>query len=143
MKFLHISDLHYHPDEDGRTSSEIREKLIKYLTDNGIFADELIITGDFRHALYSKKPIQETANDVKEYIMTIAKTIGIDTSECIHIIPGNHDRKRPKNMSRMNRIKTNYSYESGKFNLDDTKYINTQFEFFKELCKRLYGDNNF
>lgn len=55
MKFVHISDLHFNPMGDGRTSRSIRDGLVPYLKRQNIFADELLITGDYRHAKFQKK----------------------------------------------------------------------------------------
>ena len=90
MRFVHISDLHFNPKEDGRTSREIREQLIPYLQGLSISADELLITGDLRHA----KKEQSDIDAVVEYIKEIAAAVKITGAEHIHLVPGNHDRDR-------------------------------------------------
>ncbi len=30
MKWLHLSDIHYNPYRDGRSTEQLREKLLKY-----------------------------------------------------------------------------------------------------------------
>lgn len=51
MKFLHLSDLHYSPETDERTSRKLRQTLPEKLKEFHLQADELLITGDYRHAL--------------------------------------------------------------------------------------------
>ena len=55
MKFIHLSDLHFNPTGDGRTSRKVREELISYLRDLQLDVDELLITGDYRHARFQGK----------------------------------------------------------------------------------------
>lgn len=148
MKFLHLSDLHYNPNMDGRISRNIRNGLVEYLNRQNVCADELIITGDFRHALYKSNSEQEIAVNVKEYIMKIADVIGLPEpkEKHIHIVPGNHDRKRSKslkNMERIKRIRKEYSSQDGNFPQRDINYLNRQFEFFDILCGLLYGSDNY
>ena len=148
MKFLHLSDLHYHPSNDGRTSRKIREELIHYLSEQNICVDELIITGDFRHALFQTESNEETVITVKQYIMKIAESIGImnPVENHIHIIPGNHDRIRPESkdsIKTINAIKNKYRVEAGNFNAKEIDYINKQFDFFDLLCNSLYGSNHY
>lgn len=50
MKFLHISDMHFDPINDGADTVKLRTKFINYLKEKNIIVDELFFTGDFRHA---------------------------------------------------------------------------------------------
>lgn len=148
MKFLHLSDLHYSPSTDGWSSRELREELPKYLTDNNIQIDELFITGDFRHAkLQKNERNKDAAQKAIEYIWEIARVVGITESKNIHIVPGNHDRKRLKKgqeklKERMQMIKRSYTSESGFLSRKDLDFIRKQFHFFGDICNGLYGEDN-
>lgn len=139
MKFIHLSDLHFSPDTDGRLSRKLRKNLIDYLNNLKLCVDELLITGDFRHARLQKNMDQQSIIDmVIDYIWKIASSVGIKSSEHIHIVPGNHDRSRPRSMKRMDQIRKNYSIDSGNFEAADLKYLRQQFSFFDKLCASLY-----
>ena len=141
MRFVHLSDLHFNYKGDGRESREIREELIEYLKESKIEADELLITGDFRHAKYQGTDLGEIKN-VVEYIKLIAETIGINDVEHIHIVPGNHDRKRI-DARQMQGIMKRYSVASGLFDSDDLVEIKSFFEYFYLVSDELYGPDNF
>ena len=91
MKWLHLSDLHYNPERDGRNTGQLRKELLTFLKDKKFSVDEIFITGDFRHALHQKDELSSLAKDVVSYIMEVAKCVGITSSKKIHILPGNHD----------------------------------------------------
>ena len=76
MKFVHISDLHFNPTGDGRISRSIRDELLSYLQCQDIFANELLITGDYRHAKYQKNE-QADIDAVVNFIKDIAKAVNI------------------------------------------------------------------
>lgn len=50
MKFLHLSDIHFDPVNDGEDTVNLRNQFILYLKEKNIIVDELFFTGDFRHA---------------------------------------------------------------------------------------------
>lgn len=142
MKFLHISDLHYSPKTDGRTSRELRAALPAALRRYAIRADELLITGDYRYA-----PLQngaqaeaEAAEQVAKYILDIAEALHIrDPKTHIHLIPGNHDRARDADPSRGNAIQKAYSSRKGTFSPKDLSFLKGRFPFFDLVCQKLYG----
>lgn len=145
MKFVHISDLHFNPENDGRTSKEIREQLIPYLRDLNLSADDLLITGDLRHAGKQGKE-QSDIDKVVEYIKEIAAAIHITSEDHIHLVPGNHDRDRFKNEDeekRIAEIRKNYSVAKGLFEEKDLDFLLQQFEYFKKVCSTLYGPDNY
>ena len=97
MKFLHITDLHFCPEKDGRDSRKMREQIIDYIKDKNLKADELFVTGDYRHAgLQMGEPIEKSAGQAVQLILKIASAAGITDVEHIHLIPGNHDLDRGK-----------------------------------------------
>ncbi|MGI6249542.1 MAG: metallophosphoesterase [Acutalibacteraceae bacterium] len=146
MRFIHISDLHFNPGKDGRTSRKIREDLVTYLQRLNISADELLITGDLRHAKYQRKE-QCEVDAVVEYIKEIAKAIKITEVEHIHLVPGNHDRDRNEDKEEIKaktaEIKGKYNIAEGCFEKNDLEFLLQQFEYFKMVCNTLYGPSNY
>ncbi len=144
MKFLHLSDLHFSPETDGRTTRKLRQTLPEKLKEYHIQADELLITGDYRHALLQKgMSLDEVAESSVNYIRKVASAIGIVSPEHIHIIPGNHDRERDSDATRSKKIRAAYSSDNGTFPPDDFLYLRAQFTFFDTVCEKLYGSDNF
>jgi tetratricopeptide (TPR) repeat protein len=142
MRFVHISDLHFNPKEDGRTSREIREQLIPYLQGLSISADELLITGDLRHAKHQGKE-QSDIDAVVEYIKKIAAAVNITDAEHIHLVPGNHDRDRGVSEDKNAEIRKYYNPDKGRFDKDDLDLLQRQFDYFKKVCDTLYSPNNY
>ncbi len=143
MKFLHISDLHYDPVHDGRMSRKLRQKLPKYLKEQNIVVDELLITGDYRYAATQKK-VQAEIDEVVNYINEIAEAVGIKDISHIHIVPGNHDRDREKgDEERLDKIRAKYDPDSGVFKEDDIKFLLGRFEYFQMVCKTLYHTSDY
>lgn len=46
MKFLHLSDIHFDPVNDGEDTVNLRKQFIPYLKEKNIIVDELFFTGD-------------------------------------------------------------------------------------------------
>lgn len=141
MKWLHLSDLHYNPDEDGRSSDQLRENLPAYLKQQNFCMDEIFITGDFRHAKYQNTDLPAVAKEVVDYILEIAESVGISTAQKIHVLPGNHDLTRD-NSIELERIKNSYDYDRGHFSPKDLSDLQKRFNFFYYICKELYGDES-
>lgn len=150
MKFLHITDLHFCPEMDGRDSRKMREQIIDYIKDKNLKADELFVTGDYRHAgLQMGEPIEKSAGQAVQLILKIASAAGITDVEHIHLIPGNHDLDRGKakaekdeNRKRILEIRDAYSVSAGNFKEDDLLFLKGQFQFFYKVCELLYGEKN-
>lgn len=144
MKFMHLSDLHFNPRNDGRASRYIRSELIPYLKELNFTADELLITGDYRHAGYQKNPTPEDIDAVANYIRDIATAIHITDVEHIHLIPGNHDRSRGKGeATKMAGIRKNYDPANGVFDNKDLQFLLRKFKYFGKICDTLYGSKNY
>ena len=145
MKFIHISDLHFNPKNDGRTSRNIRESLIPYLKNLDLSVDELLITGDYRHAGHQGKDPSEIA-DVVKFIKEIADAIGITDVAHIHLVPGNHDRDREDETlggAKTPAIRANYDPNIGNFRKDDLAFLESNFDYFITVCNTLYGPNHY
>lgn len=143
MKFIHISDLHFYLKGDGRSSRNIRKALIPYLQELNISADELIITGDYRHAKFQGKD-QAEIDDVVKYIKDIAKAIYITDVKHIHLVPGNHDRDRKKGEARkLAGIRNKYDPANGCFDEKDLDYLLQKFDYFRMVCDTLYGTDSY
>lgn len=143
MKFLHLTDLHFCPEKDGRTSRELRDLLPKYIRDNRILVDELFFTGDYRHALLQEdEPLEDVAKKAVSYLKDIADAAGITDCEHIHLIPGNHDLIRSEDKKRIKKIKKSYKSENGSFKKEDLDFLKSQLSFFNCVCKEMYGEKN-
>lgn len=143
MRWLHLSDIHYNPGKDGRSSAQLREKLLLFLKNKKLEVDEIFITGDFRHAFFQKdENILEVAKDSVKYIKEVAKAVGVSSTDNIHIVPGNHDLTRGSNDELDNIIKS-YDYDKGDFSTEELIKLLNRFDFFKLVCCELYGDNIF
>lgn len=143
MRFIHLSDLHFYPAGDGRYSRKMRKKLITYLKDKQLSANELLITGDFRHAEFQGKE-KNDIDEVVKYIWEIADAVHIRSAEHIHLVPGNHDRDRIKtDGNKMSQIRKKYDSEKGTFEKDSLDYLKKQFEYFYMVCNTLYGPDNY
>lgn len=143
MRFVHISDLHFNPKEDGRTSRNIRNDLLPYLQSQDISADELLITGDYRHAKFQKSE-EKDIDAVVKYIKDIAKAVNITDVKHIHLVPGNHDCDREKGDTRKTAmIRKKYNPDNGGFSKDDLVFLMQRFKYFKTVCDTLYGSDNY
>ncbi|MDE7308849.1 MAG: tetratricopeptide repeat protein, partial [Lachnospiraceae bacterium] len=133
MKWLHLSDIHYNPYKDGRSTEQLREKLLKYLKDEGIRAEHLFLTGDYRYAADKEKNNEEELiQEVVRFILDIAKAASIPFDN-IHLIPGNHDLTRSEETGKINKIKKNYDVDNGRFSEEDLMFLTERFDFFRKL----------
>ncbi len=133
MKWLHLSDIHYNPYRDGRSTEQLREKLLKYLKEEGIQADHLFFTGDYRYAADKEKNKEEKLiQEVVGFILDIARAASIPFDN-IHLIPGNHDLTRSEETGKLNKIKKNYDVNNGRFSEEDLMFLTERFDFFRKL----------
>lgn len=145
MKWLHLSDLHYNPKEDGTASRKLRNSLPDYLESMNIIVDQIFITGDFR--LATQPNTDETAKEVVDYILKIAKAVGVKEAKCIHIVPGNHDldlQQEDYKKARekiVKRLRKEYTSTQGKFVEEQLSVLWEGFSFFQRICQFLYKDN--
>lgn len=130
MRFLHISDLHFCLEKDGRDSRNMRSKLIEYIRRNKLTADKLFITGDYRHAcLQEKDTEQNIAQNAANLIREIANAAGITDVEHIHLVLGNRylsrgvrKTEREQNRLLVNTIRKNYNSLAGCFSDDEVLF---------------------
>lgn len=140
MNWLHLSDIHFNPIDDGTDSLYLRKRLIDFLKENNIKVDNLILTGDFRDARH-QSGTDEDAKIIVEYILFIAKTIGIKDRENILLVPGNHDLDRAysNRIKIVTKNKSNYRTECGK--LEDIDVLVDSFKFYKKIITFLFDKN--
>ena len=148
MKWLHISDLHFHLNNGGGTTKHTLDKLTNYLSDNGIKADMLFITGDFRFAgIETEENNLKVAEEIAKYILYLANIIGV-IPENIHIVPGNHDlhRKQPNRWRILGSVISDYcsslkelDLEKAIIDLDAKKAASEAFGFFAMLLDKMFG----
>ena len=134
MKWLHLSDIHYNPRNDGRSTHQLRTKLPRYIAENHIEADYLFITGDFRNAKYQNSDDYVVASEAVRFILEIADAAKIPYIN-IHIVPGNHDLTRTEDINRLRRIKENYNANDGRFQDDDSDlfFLLERFHFYRQI----------
>jgi len=140
MRWLHVSDIHFNPDMDGRSSAQLREQLPEYLTELGVKVDEVFVTGDFRFAR-DQEDTDEVAEAAIAYVRKIAGSVGVYDTGHIHIVPGNHDLDRyldTNNKRKLTRIRKKYSPDSGLIAKDDLDFLLKRFSFFKRVYAKLY-----
>lgn len=149
MKFLHISDIHFNPDDDGRATRDLRKKFLQYALEKEIIdIDEIFFTGDFRHALKQKdQPIEDVAQNTVNFLRAIASCVGVSDDSHIHIVPGNHDLSREvdakTNSNILRSVYKNYDKHNGRFagyvnkNKPSLAYLRDRFAFFKRCAELL------
>ena len=149
MKFLHISDMHFDPKNDGEDTTVLREKFIDYLEEKNIIVDEIFFTGDFRHALNQKnQPEEEVARNACDFLRNIALHVVKDKNNIykhIHIVPGNHDLLRGE-VTQLDKIYEQYDADKANFKeiIEDGKtglnILLSRFSFFQRCAKLLQND---
>lgn len=161
MKFLHISDIHFDPKNDGRATRDLRDKFKEYIYEKGIYhVDEVFFTGDFRHAgrqIYQKEDL--VAENAVNFLKDIAECVGVMSDRHIHIVPGNHDLKRfdmtddpdqnkllkQKSEELLKAVYENYEKYTGRFEgkADEEKsldYLRSRFSFFEKCASLLNNE---
>lgn len=140
MKWLHVSDLHFHPGLDGRSARELRENLPAYLQAHIGKVDEVFMTGDFRHARHQKADPGAAKNAVA-FLRRIAESVGVLDNAHIHIVPGNHDLTRDESAEGIQRIlDITEKYDTAIGNFDGKEaFLWERFSFFREVASLLHG----
>lgn len=136
MKWLHISDIHYSPENNGEASDKILESFLKEITGIGNI-DALFITGDFRSAY--DDAIAEPVTEIAQLIKKIATECGVE-SHCIFLVPGNHDYI---NRELQLEIPITYAVDQneGVFRKRDISQLNERFKFFWKLYYKTKGSH--
>ncbi len=142
MRWIHLADIHYNPGiEKNRSTNQLRKKLPQYIRDNGIVADEMFITGDFRNATAPYDDEELLVNDTVDFIMEIANSAEIADPSHIHIVPGNHDLTRSNTSPSIKEIRYNYDVNEGGFTTDILSQLISRFGFFVSINNKLHCDN--
>ena len=169
MRWMHLSDIHFHNIQDMDTK-KLREELIEFVYKKHIKVDHLFITGDFCYAPNFNKAVssetpdekmEKDAKDVTEYIIELAKSVGIVkknskgtvdvNKDRIHIVPGNHDLTRGSyhNEEKIVKLRESiYRPGNGRFYLkgecnqeSEIKQLGAlfgRFVFFQKVVEKLY-----
>ena len=155
MRWLHLSDIHYIPEDpaassgEGRSTKQMRDMLKRYLRDENIKVDHVFVCGDFRSAGHESSvdgSVSERAlaQAAVGFIMEIADCVGVSDPDRIHIVPGNHDLTRGKNdLVKIEDIRKLYQPSEGKFVKKDLKFLTERFSYFKEISRALHGEESF
>jgi len=140
LRWLHISDLHYEPQNAGFDTNEMLINLKKILRDDGCKpVDEVFFTGDFRFAKTQTVNFEVAARELYE----IANAVGVDSPEHIHIVPGNHDLERG-DLSILKQVIQQYnngtfegSVISNGSSIPCHNYLLSRLEFFSRVSAKL------
>ena len=152
MKFLHISDIHFDPENDGFATKDLKNKIEKFFIDKGILnIDEIFFTGDFRNAWKRCDP-DIVAKNAVAFLIFIGNCVGVDDLSHIHIVPGNHDLDRIgiiredgtrlSDGTILDEIYKKYDIHRGSFNyeiygVDANQYLKSRFSFFEKCVDLL------
>ena len=143
MKWIHLSDIHFNPNyENNRITKQLREKLISYIKDNEIKADEMFITGDFRNAAIECSDEQTLVDKTIKFIEDIANSVGVTDRTHIHIVPGNHDLERCTLNPDLDEIRNSYNCCEGAFPPEVYKQLISRFGFYTHIYNNLYSEND-
>lgn len=93
MKILHISDIHF--NYKNFESEVLRNRFLRFISDNNIEVDAIIITGD---SVYKYGQTEEC----EDFLERLINGVKCDKSN-VYICPGNHDLDR-ENRKRANKI---------------------------------------
>jgi len=149
MKFLHISDIHFNPIDDGRATRDLRDKFMKYAIEKNINnIDEVFFTGDFRHARkQADQEPQKVAQNAVKFLCDIANCVGVTDRQHIHIVPGNHDLERivdsKLNAEILDTVYKQYDPDDGRFlgyvnkDIVAPDYLRSRFGFFENCVSLL------
>lgn len=138
MRWIHLSDIHYNPGTQmNRSTNQLRKKLPQYIRDNGIVADEMFITGDFRNATAPCDDEESLVDDTVNFIMEIANSAKIADNSHIHIVPGNHDLTRVDTSPSITKIRNCYDVSEGGFKIDILRQLISRFGFFVKIKNQL------
>jgi len=138
MKWLHLSDLHFNPLQDGTDTNYLREKLKSFLIKKGVKVDKLFLTGDFRDAS-RQEDTDENAERVVHYIREIVEIVGILDLQNVLCVPGNHDLDRYINNRQDLICKNKRSYRAQEGTFENTSALIESFTFYKRVLNKLYG----
>lgn len=98
------------------------------------------MTGDFRDASCQENTV-EAAKDIANYILTLANNVGIDNSNNILLVPGNHDLTR--NFDRRQEVvgQNKREYNPGQGIFKDLDILTDSFEFYKKVIAEFRGND--
>ena len=85
MRWLHLSDIHFCPEMDGREARQLKDQLPEYIADNINRVDHVFLTGDYRDASKKDDIITEVKAAAK-FIKEIANSVGVTDAKNIHLV---------------------------------------------------------
>lgn len=141
-RWLHISDIHFNPTDDGVSSNLLRTRLLPYIESLAPF-DAIFLTGDLRYAPVQKDSDPTVAMDAVEYIRKIASSSNITDSNQIFMVPGNHDISRSSTREAVvNGVINSYNSNIGTFENDCLETLLSHFPFYRDCEKILYAKSH-
>ncbi len=92
VTWLHLSDLHYH-HSDTYNADVVKDSLVRDVSElvktEGLRPDFIVFTGDLAFSGQKEQYI-----GVEEFLKDLSHAAGIDSSDRVFIVPGNHDIDR-------------------------------------------------
>lgn len=137
FSWIQLSDLHFQDNNKNENyiMGEVRDNLLSYIRDlkkNNHYS-ALLLAGDYRFAKNSKGD----PTIIAKYIKDIAQNAGIEEKNII-CAPGNHDLDR--GVIRTAIIDSvGKNYDNGALNSEVRESLESDFAFFSNLEKELYG----
>lgn len=151
--WIHMSDIHYDPENDVTNTKIMLSKLIEQLPElitstigSNKQIDILVFTGDYRFAKVQKEAtVEKDAEAAAGFIKVIAQKIGTSIDNVL-IVPGNHDLNQEHQHIRDILIEKLYSdyianiRTRGKLQHNDLLHeLMDGFSYFRILLSKLYG----
>ena len=155
MKWLHLSDIHYHEKDDSANTRFMRTKLLDYLNENNFEVNRILFTGDFRYApAQESQSVEDAAKDAACFLHKVADAVKIENYSCIFTVPGNHDLIRAERDIQKKLIGDRVcratliqdirnQYEAGDFNIEPNAIqgLLSAFTPYETFLHALYGDS--
>lgn len=151
LKWLHISDIHFHPKTDWRDNAA-RESLLKYLEntfreDESLHPDLIFCTGDIAFGETGLAPLAKQYEQAVVFFNDLLRICGREgetlSKDRLFVVPGNHDINR----NRFNRDAQETLTNKAKRPHQHVEEINRRFSEcsseFKDAVKRLYEYDQF
>ncbi len=151
LKWLHISDIHFHPKTEWRDNAA-RESLLKYLgntfrEDESLHPDLIFCTGDIAFGETGLAPLAKQYEQAVVFFNDLLRICGREgetlSKDRLFVVPGNHDINR----NSFNRDAQETLTNKAKWPHQHVEEINRRFSEcsseFKDAVKRLYEYDQF
>lgn len=145
LTWLHISDIHFHPNTEWR-DSVARSGLLTYLRqefdrDDSPRPDFIFCTGDIAYGETGSSPLGDQYAQAKTFfdeLLVVCGRGGVSMSkDCLFVVPGNHDVNRKRINSHAQATLTDWSKAASAHALTINQEFNNRTQEFKDAVRRL------